>query len=67
MISGLADRVVLKGKLSPDELLPYYRQADVLAMPACIRNQDADGIPTVLDRSHGHGNPGGGHPGFRHP
>ncbi len=45
---GLIDRVVLKGKLSPDELLPYYRRADVLAMPACIRNQDADGIPTVL-------------------
>ncbi len=45
---GVIDRVVLKGKLSPDELLPYYRRADVLAMPACIRNQDADGIPTVL-------------------
>jgi colanic acid/amylovoran biosynthesis glycosyltransferase len=28
--------------------MPYYRRADVLAMPACIRNQDADGIPTVL-------------------
>jgi colanic acid/amylovoran biosynthesis glycosyltransferase len=45
---GVNDRVVLKGKLPPDELMPYYRQADVLAMPACIRNQDADGIPTVL-------------------
>jgi glycosyltransferase involved in cell wall biosynthesis len=28
--------------------MPYYRQADVLAMPSCVRNQDADGIPTVL-------------------
>ena len=45
---GVTDRVVLKGMLSPDELMPYYRRADVLAMPACIRNQDADGIPTVL-------------------
>ncbi len=44
----LTDRVILKGKLPPDECLSYYRKADVLAMPACIRNQDADGIPTVL-------------------
>jgi glycosyltransferase involved in cell wall biosynthesis len=42
------DRVVLRGKLPPAELMPYYRQADVLAMPSCIRHQDADGIPTVL-------------------
>jgi glycosyltransferase involved in cell wall biosynthesis len=39
---------VLKGKLPPEALLSYYRRADVLAMPACIRNRDADGIPTVL-------------------
>ena len=45
---NLADRIILKGKLSPDECLSYYQQADVLAMPACMRNQDADGIPTVL-------------------
>jgi colanic acid/amylovoran biosynthesis glycosyltransferase len=45
---GVNDRVVLQGKVPPAELLPYYRQAEVLAMPACIRNQDADGIPTVL-------------------
>jgi glycosyltransferase involved in cell wall biosynthesis len=45
---GVTDRIVLKGKLPPDELLPYFRRADVLAMPSCIRNQDADGIPTVL-------------------
>jgi glycosyltransferase involved in cell wall biosynthesis len=45
---GVADRVVLKGKLPPEALLSYYRRADVLAMPACIRNRDADGIPTVL-------------------
>jgi glycosyltransferase involved in cell wall biosynthesis len=44
----LADRVILKGKLAPKECLSNYRQADVLAMPACMRNQDADGIPTVL-------------------
>jgi len=45
---GVNDRVILRGKLPPAELMAYYRQADVLAMPACIRNQDADGIPTVL-------------------
>jgi colanic acid/amylovoran biosynthesis glycosyltransferase len=45
---GVNDRVVLQGKLSPAELMPYYRRADVLAMPSCIRNQNADGIPTVL-------------------
>jgi glycosyltransferase involved in cell wall biosynthesis len=45
---GVSDRIVLKGKLSPEELLAYYRQADVLAMPSCVRQQDADGIPTVL-------------------
>jgi colanic acid/amylovoran biosynthesis glycosyltransferase len=45
---NLTDRVILKGKLPPDECLSYYQKADVLAMPACIRNQDADGIPTVL-------------------
>jgi colanic acid/amylovoran biosynthesis glycosyltransferase len=45
---GVTDRVVLKGKLSPAELMPYFRRADVLAMPSCVRNQDADGIPTVL-------------------
>jgi glycosyltransferase involved in cell wall biosynthesis len=45
---GVDNRVVLQGKLSPAELMPYYRRADVLAMPACIRHQDADGIPTVL-------------------
>jgi colanic acid/amylovoran biosynthesis glycosyltransferase len=45
---GVNDRVVLKGKLPPAAMLSYYRRADVLAMPSCIRNQDADGIPTVL-------------------
>ncbi|MFZ5448772.1 MAG: glycosyltransferase family 4 protein [Thermodesulfobacteriota bacterium] len=45
---GLSGRVVLKGKLPPDECFSYYQQADVLAMPSCVRNQDADGIPTVL-------------------
>jgi len=45
---AVADRVVLQGKIPPEAMLSYYRRADVLAMPACIRNQDADGIPTVL-------------------
>lgn len=44
----LADRVILKGKLSQEECLSYYQQADALAMPSCIRNQDADGLPNVL-------------------
>lgn len=46
--SGLADRVDLPGRLQPEALLPYFRQADLLAMPACVRNHDQDGIPTVL-------------------
>lgn len=44
----VTDRVILKGKLPPDVCRSYYQQADVLAMPSCVRNQDADGIPTVL-------------------
>jgi glycosyltransferase involved in cell wall biosynthesis len=45
---GVTDRVILQGKVQPAEVLSYYRRADVLAMPSCIRNQDADGIPNVL-------------------
>ncbi len=45
---GLEDRVELPGRLQPEELLPLFRSADLLAMPACIRNCDQDGIPTVL-------------------
>lgn len=44
----LEDRVELLGQLQPEELLPYFRSADLLAMPACVRNNDQDGIPTVL-------------------
>lgn len=46
--SGLANRVDLLGRLQPEALLPYFRQADLVAMPACVRNHDQDGIPTVL-------------------
>ncbi|MGA9754007.1 MAG: glycosyltransferase family 4 protein, partial [Desulfobaccales bacterium] len=45
---GVSDRVILKGKLQPAALMPYFRRADVLAMPSCVRNQDADGLPNVL-------------------
>jgi len=45
---GLGDRVELPGQLPPEELLPYFQRADLLAMPACVRNNDQDGIPTVL-------------------
>jgi glycosyltransferase involved in cell wall biosynthesis len=44
----LEDRVELLGQLQPEELLPYFQRADILAMPACVRNNDQDGIPTVL-------------------
>ncbi|MFZ5450922.1 MAG: glycosyltransferase [Thermodesulfobacteriota bacterium] len=44
----LEDRVELLGQLQPEELLPYFQGADFLAMPACVRNNDQDGIPTVL-------------------
>ena len=45
---GLADRVELPGRLQPEALLPLFRRADLLAMPACVRHGDQDGIPTVL-------------------
>ena len=45
---GLDDRVELPGRLQPEALLPLFRSADLLAMPACVRNSDQDGIPTVL-------------------
>lgn len=44
----LEDRVELLGQLQPEELMPYFQRADFLAMPACVRNNDQDGIPTVL-------------------
>ncbi len=45
---GLEDRVELPGRLQPEELLPLFRTADLLAMPSCVRQHDQDGIPTVL-------------------
>ncbi len=45
---GLDDRVELPGRLQPEALLPLFRSADLLAMPACVRHGDQDGIPTVL-------------------
>ena len=54
---GINDRVVLKGKLQPAALMPYFRRADVLAMPSCVRNQDADGIPNVLTEAMAMGIP----------
>lgn len=45
---GLEDRVELPGRLQPAALLPYFRRTDLLAMPACVRQCDQDGIPTVL-------------------
>ncbi|MCX5892433.1 MAG: glycosyltransferase family 4 protein, partial [Deltaproteobacteria bacterium] len=45
---GLEDRVELPGRLQPEELLPLFQRADLLAMPSCVRQLDQDGIPTVL-------------------
>jgi glycosyltransferase involved in cell wall biosynthesis len=45
---NLEDSVTLPGRLQPEELLPLFRAADLLAMPACVRQGDMDGIPTVL-------------------
>jgi colanic acid/amylovoran biosynthesis glycosyltransferase len=47
----LGDRVRLVGRVQPEELLPYFHRADVLAMPSCSRNRDADGIPVVLSEA----------------
>ncbi len=44
----LSDCVTLLGKLPPPEVLAHYRRASLLVMPSCVRDNDQDGIPTVL-------------------
>ena len=46
---GLCDFVELSGAVSQEEILGFYRQATVLALPCqVLRNGDRDGIPNVL-------------------
>ena len=46
---GIAARVVWRGALSQDELLPEYRAADIFALACRIaRDGDRDGLPNVL-------------------
>jgi glycosyltransferase involved in cell wall biosynthesis len=46
---GITARVVWRGALSQDELLPEYRAADIFALACRIaRDGDRDGLPNVL-------------------
>ncbi len=46
---GLQDHVHLVGSLSQEQILDYYRESDIFALPCVIaRDGDRDGIPVVL-------------------
>ena len=46
---GITARIVWRGALSQDELLPEYRAADIFALACRIaRDGDRDGLPNVL-------------------
>ena len=46
---GITNRVVWRGALSQDELLPEYRAADIFALACRIAHDgDRDGLPNVL-------------------
>ena len=46
---GLNDHVTLVGKLTQDQLIEYYQQADLFALPCLVTDDgDRDGIPNVL-------------------
>ena len=46
---GIGARIVWRGALSQDELLPEYRAADIFALACRIaRDGDRDGLPNVL-------------------
>jgi len=44
---GLQDAVYLPGRLMQNDLREYYKRADVLAQPSCVREYQ-DNIPVVL-------------------
>src|SRR5215510_1876839 len=44
----LSERIALLGKLLPAEVLAYYHKATLFVMPSCVRQNNRDGIPTVL-------------------
>ena len=46
---GLNDHITLVGKLTQDELIEYYQQADIFVLPCLVTDDgDRDGIPNVL-------------------
>jgi len=46
---GLQDNVTLHGKMSQEELFPYFQRADLFALACEIQDDgDRDGIPNVL-------------------
>lgn len=46
---GLDDHITLVGKLTQDQLIEYYQQADIFVLPCLVTDDgDRDGIPNVL-------------------
>ncbi|ESA34000.1 group 1 glycosyl transferase [Leptolyngbya sp. Heron Island J] len=46
---GLNDQITLVGKLTQDQLIEYYQQADLFVLPCLVTDDgDRDGIPNVL-------------------
>ena len=55
---GISARVVWRGALSQDELLPEYRAADIFALACRIASDgDRDGLPNVLLEAQSQGLP----------
>jgi glycosyltransferase involved in cell wall biosynthesis len=45
----LEEQVTLTGQLTQDQLIDYYQQADIFALPCLVTDEgDRDGIPNVL-------------------
>ncbi|MBT9315522.1 glycosyltransferase [Leptothoe spongobia] len=46
---GLTDHITLVGKLTQDQLIEYYQEADLFVLPCLVTDDgDRDGIPNVL-------------------
>lgn len=45
---GVSTMVTFAGSVPPGKVQEYFRRADILAMPSCVRNNNRDGIPNVL-------------------
>ena len=48
-VLGLNEQITLVGKLTQDQLIEYYQQADIFVLPCLVTDDgDRDGIPNVL-------------------